>query len=59
MTKAAPDNNMGRMPASSLKILVVDDDRATLLMLSARLIREGYRVLTAADGEDAWEAARR
>lgn len=59
MTKPVPNNNMGRMPASSLKILVVDDDRATLLMLSARLIREGYRVLTAADGEEAWAAARR
>jgi len=46
------------MSASSLKILAVDDDRATLLMLCARLIREGYRVLTAADGEEAWAAAR-
>jgi len=27
-------------------------------MLCARLIREGYRVLTAADGEEAWAAAR-
>jgi len=46
------------MSASSLKILAVDDDRATLPMLCARLIREGYRVLTAADGEEAWAAAR-
>jgi two-component system, OmpR family, phosphate regulon response regulator PhoB len=44
--------------APSLKILVVDDDRATLLLLSGELTKEGYRVLTAADGEEAWAAAR-
>jgi DNA-binding response OmpR family regulator len=41
------------------KILVVDDDRVTLLLLASRLIKEGYRVLTAADGEEAWAAAER
>ncbi|HEX2695815.1 MAG TPA: response regulator [Acidobacteriota bacterium] len=44
--------------APSLKILAVDDDRATLLLLSSRLTKEGYRVLTAANGEEAWAAAR-
>ena len=47
------------MSPAPLKILAVDDDRTTLLLLSARLIREGYRVLTAANGEEAWDAARR
>jgi DNA-binding response OmpR family regulator len=41
------------------KILVVDDDRVTLLLLASRLIKEGYRVLTAANGEEAWAAAER
>lgn len=51
---------MSRMiPGYSGKILVVDDDRATLLLLGGRLVKEGYRVLTAADGEEAWAAAQR
>jgi DNA-binding response OmpR family regulator len=47
------------IPGYSGKILVVDDDRATLLLLGGRLVKEGYRVLTAADGEEAWAAAQR
>ncbi len=51
---------MGRMvPGYSGKILVVDDDRATLLLLGSRLVKEGYRVLTAANGEEAWAVAER
>jgi DNA-binding response OmpR family regulator len=59
LTKPVSVNNMGPVTASSLKILAVDDDRVTLLLLSARLIKEGYRVLTAADGEEAWATSRR
>lgn len=40
-------------------MLVVEDDRATLLILSGRLVKEGFRVLTAADGEEAWAIAAR
>ena len=40
-------------------ILVVDDDPEILAMLSARLEKRGYRVLTAADGNLALEEARR
>lgn len=52
---------MGRMIPSigPGKILVVDDDRATLMLLSTRLIKAGYSVLTAANGEEAWAAAER
>jgi DNA-binding response OmpR family regulator len=47
------------VPGYSGKILVVDDDRTTLLLLGSRLVKEGYRVLTAANGEEAWAAAER
>jgi len=51
---------MGRMPPEKPgKVLVVDDDRSTLLILGGRLIRAGYRVLTAANGEEAWDVAAR
>jgi DNA-binding response OmpR family regulator len=60
LTRAPAQNSMGRMvPGYAGKILVVDDDRATLLLLGSRLVKEGYRVLTAADGEEAWAAAER
>jgi CheY-like chemotaxis protein len=36
-------------------ILVVDDDPMTLRVLSRLLTDTGYRVLTASDGEAAWE----
>jgi DNA-binding response OmpR family regulator len=58
LTKPVPPPSMGRMaPSTPGWILVVDDDRATVLMLSTRLIREGYRVLTAWNGADAWGVA--
>lgn len=51
---------MGRvLPGRPGKILVVDDDRSTLLILSGRLVKEGFRVLTAANGEEAWALAAR
>src|SRR5687768_5424562 len=40
-------------------ILVVDDDPEILAMLSARLEKRGYRILTAVDGNLALEEARR
>lgn len=40
-------------------ILVVDDDPEIVGMVSLRLSRRGYRVITASDGIEALEAARR
>jgi two-component system cell cycle sensor histidine kinase/response regulator CckA len=36
-------------------ILVVDDDPVILRVVSRLLTAEGYRVLTAADGQEAWD----
>lgn len=36
------------------KIMVVDDDRVSALMVETALIKKGFNVLTAADGEEAW-----
>ncbi len=41
------------------KILVVEDDRNLLDTLKYNLVKEGYEVFTAADGEEALEAARK
>jgi len=38
------------------KILVVDNDPKTLKVLKLRLENEGYYIITAMDGEQAWEA---
>ena len=35
-------------------VLVVEDDPTLLTTLAYNLLREGYRVLTAADGEPVW-----
>jgi DNA-binding response OmpR family regulator len=40
------------------RILVADDEPHLLRLVKFRLEREGYEVLTAADGEEALEAAR-
>ena len=40
-------------------VLVVDDDPEIVSMVSLRLTRKGYRVITATDGNEALEAARR
>jgi two-component system, cell cycle sensor histidine kinase and response regulator CckA len=37
-------------------ILVVDDDPVVLRVVSRLLTADGYRVLTAADGQAAWES---
>ncbi|HVK76941.1 MAG TPA: response regulator [Kofleriaceae bacterium] len=47
------------MASKANTVLVVDDDPEILAMLSARLEKRGYRVLTAADGNDALAEARR
>ena len=36
------------------KIMIVDDDRVSALMVETALIKKGFNVLTAADGEKAW-----
>jgi CheY-like chemotaxis protein len=41
--------------ASESLILVVDDDPVVLRVVSRLLTAEGYRVLTAPDGQAAWE----
>ena len=41
------------------RILVADDEPHLLRLVKFRLEREGYEVLTAADGEEALELARR
>lgn len=44
-------------PASSRLILVVDDELDNLVMLSLELQQSGYRVLTAANGDEAFKIA--
>ena len=41
------------------KILVVDDDRQLLELVTLRLTAHGFEVITAADGQEALEKARR
>ena len=47
------------MSAKQPTVLVVDDDPEIVTMVSMRLGKRGYRVVTASDGNDALEAARR
>lgn len=47
------------MSKASPTVLVVDDDPEIVAMLSARLATRGFRVLTAADGNEALVEARR
>ena len=44
---------------SKKKILAVDDDPSVLALLEKRLVASGYEVLTAANGQDALEIAKR
>src|SRR5689334_25443887 len=37
------------------KLLVVDDERNLRLVVQEELSRQGHEVVTAADGEEAWE----
>src|SRR5512146_240312 len=47
------------MATKSPTVLVVDDDPEIVNMVSLRLGKRGYRVITASDGNEALEAARR
>lgn len=38
-----------------LKVLIADDDPPTRLLLKAGILRWGYQVIEAADGEEAWK----
>lgn len=42
-----------------MKVLVVEDDVTTRLLLSGTLRKWGYEVTTCADGEDAWEEVKK
>lgn len=42
-------------PNPSQTVLVVDDEANLRKVLTAFLLRDGYRVLTASDGEEAWD----
>ena len=42
-----------------MKILIADDDRASLVLLKKLLEQEGYQVITAFNGEEAWEEYKR
>jgi DNA-binding response OmpR family regulator len=50
---------MAKAGGREATILVADDDPSILGMLRARLTAAGYRVVTAGDGGDALEVARR
>jgi DNA-binding response OmpR family regulator len=47
------------MATKAPTVLVVDDDPEIVTMVSLRLGKRGYRVITASDGNEALEAARR
>jgi len=47
------------MTANAAKILVVDDEAHIVQVVSLKLRNAGYTVLTAVDGEEAYEVARR
>ncbi len=42
-----------------MKILIADDDKASLLLLKKLLEQESYEVIPASDGKDAWEKYKR
>jgi DNA-binding response OmpR family regulator len=46
------------MESTQVKVLVADDEPHLLRLVKFRLEREGYQVLTAADGETALQVAR-
>ena len=43
------------MKPQSLKILVAEDEPDVLNVMCKAVAREGYNVVTAADGEEAWQ----
>jgi two-component system phosphate regulon response regulator PhoB len=51
--------NHGDLDMSGKKVLVVDDDVKTVELVKLYLNRDGYRVLTAYNGNDALQLATR
>jgi two-component system alkaline phosphatase synthesis response regulator PhoP len=52
------ESNFGELEMSGKKVLVVDDDVKTVELVKLYLNRDGYRVLTAYNGNDALQMAR-
>lgn len=44
-----------KVEPGSLRVLVADDDKATCLLLKTSLVKWGYHVVVAEDGDAAWE----
>ncbi len=59
MMTVAKYRSQGRVKDMNRTILVVDDDRKIVDLVSLYLKRDGYNVLTAYDGQEALEVARR
>ncbi len=61
MTAPAPESGARPQPNSNSerKILVVDDEPDTLQLLARRIQSAGYRVITASDGMEALNLARK
>jgi CheY-like chemotaxis protein len=57
VTAVEPGRNY--MPQGGRKILIVDDEAYVLSLLSCKFRQLGDTVLTAVDGQEAWEVARR
>lgn len=51
--KTSPIQNQTQL--NPLKVLVADDDPPTRLLLKAGILRWGYKVMEATNGEEAWE----
>lgn len=54
-----PPNRLGASPIEAATVLIVEDDPVLRSTLAYNLTREGFRVLTAADGEAGLDQARR
>ena len=58
-TRDTTDGAVAMKEPSGPQVLVVDDDPSMQRMLRTRLEREGYNVVTAADGDEGLELIRR
>ena len=54
-----PITSFGTMATTAMRILLADDDRFFRKAAEAILVRSGFTVMTAADGDDAIDATRR
>jgi PAS domain S-box-containing protein len=57
VARRAPDD--GPLPLIGSSVLVIDDDAAQRDLMSSFLVREGFTVVTASDGEEGLRLARR